>query len=95
MPSPNVDSVVLHSTINKKDFNLKDEKDFLKFVRLIFSQRRKTMVNNISSSYKISKNISEDILKKININPSIRSEALSLEDIVKVYKNIFEGDKDE
>ncbi len=90
MPSPNVDSVVLHSKISKKDLSLKDESSFLKFVKAIFNQRRKTMVNNISSFYKIPKSEIEDKLKEININISIRSEALSLEEIAYVYKHLFE-----
>ena len=90
MPSPNVDSVVLNSKISKKDLNLKSEEEFLKFVKAIFNQRRKTMVNNISSYYKISKAEIEEKLKDININISIRSEALSLEEIAFVYKHLFE-----
>ena len=90
MPSPNVDSVVLNSKISKKDLNLKSEEEFLKFVKAIFNQRRKTMVNNISSYYKISKAEIEEKLKDININVSIRSEALSLEEIAFVYKHLFE-----
>lgn len=89
-PAPNVDSVVLNSKVAKKEFNLKDEKEFLKFVRNIFSQRRKTMVNNIKNTYTIDKSIVEEKLQEINISTSIRSEALSLADIVRVYKKIFE-----
>lgn len=90
MPSPNVDSVVLNSKISKKDLNLENEDAFLKFVKAIFNQRRKTMVNNISSYYKMSKSEIEDKLKEIDINTSIRSEALSLEEIAFVYKHLFE-----
>ena len=90
MPSPNVDSVVLNSKISKKDLNLKNEEAFLKFVKAIFNQRRKTMVNNISSYYKMPKAEIENKLKEININISIRSEALSLEEIAFVYKHLFE-----
>ena len=90
MPSPNVDSVVLNSKISKKDLNLKNEDEFLRFVKAIFNQRRKTMVNNISSFYKMPKSKIEEKLKDININISIRSEALSLEEIAFVYKHLFE-----
>ena len=47
-PAPNVDSVILHSFIQKKDYGLNNEANFLKFVRNAFIQRRKTFVNNIS-----------------------------------------------
>lgn len=90
MPAPNVDSVVLHSYINKKEFNLKNEKDFLKFARNAFAQRRKTLINNISNAYKLSKVELEAKLIELNVSPTIRSEALSLEELVKVYKYLFE-----
>lgn len=90
MPAPNVDSVVLHSVINKKDFGLKNEKEFLRFTRNAFAQRRKTMVNNISNAYKVSKSVLETKLNDLHISSTIRSEALSLEELVKVYKYLFE-----
>ncbi|MCR5422970.1 MAG: 16S rRNA (adenine(1518)-N(6)/adenine(1519)-N(6))-dimethyltransferase RsmA [Bacilli bacterium] len=90
-PSPNVDSVVIHSIINKKQFDIKNEQAFLNFVKYSFNQRRKTFVNNISNQYKISKSNLEDILKNNNYNPSLRSETLDLNDFVKIYKLIFEN----
>ena len=83
-------SIVIEVSSPKKDLNLKNEDEFLRFVKAIFNQRRKTMVNNISSYYKISKAEIEEKLKDININISIRSEALSLEEIAFVYKHLFE-----
>ena len=90
-PSPNVDSVVIHSIINKKQLDIKNEQAFLNFVKYSFNQRRKTFVNNISNQYKISKSNLEDILKNNNYNPSLRSETLDLNDFVKIYKLIFEN----
>ena len=90
-PAPNVDSVVIHSIINKKQYDIKDEKKFLSFVKSSFNQRRKTFVNNISSQYKISKSNLEEVLKNNDYNPSLRSETLELDDFVKIYKLIFEN----
>ena len=90
MPAPNVDSVVLHSYINKKEFDLKNEKEFLKFTHNVFAQRRKTMMNNIFNAYNIKKDVLEEKFKELNISPNIRSEALSLEELVKIYKYLFE-----
>lgn len=89
-PAPNVDSVILHSFIKKKDYELKNEANFLKFIRNAFNQRRKTFVNNISSSYNLSKIEIEDILKELLYEKTIRSEALSLDEFVNIYKKIFE-----
>lgn len=90
-PAPNVDSVVIHSIINKKQYDIKDEKKFLSFVKNSFNQRRKTFVNNISGQYKISKSDLEALLSNNNYNPSLRSETLGLDDFVKIYKLIFEN----
>ena len=63
---------------------------FLRFTRNAFAQRRKTMVNNISNAYKVSKSVLETKLNDLHISSTIRSEALSLEELVKVYKYLFE-----
>lgn len=89
-PTPNVDSVILHSFIQKKDYGLNNEANFLKFVRNAFVQRRKTFVNNISNAYQKSKAEIEDVLVEMGYDKSIRSETLKLEEFVNIYKKIFE-----
>lgn len=89
-PAPNVDSVILHSFIQKKDYGLNNEANFLKFVRNAFVQRRKTFVNNISNAYQKSKTEIEDVLVEMGYDKSIRSETLKLEEFVNIYKKIFE-----
>jgi 16S rRNA A1518/A1519 N6-dimethyltransferase RsmA/KsgA/DIM1 with predicted DNA glycosylase/AP lyase activity len=59
---------------------------FLKFNRNIFKQRRKTLVNNISASYSISKEEAGNILEEYGFSKTIRSEVLSVEEIVKLSK---------
>ena len=90
LPAPNVDSVILHSFIEKKDYGLNNEANFLKFVRNAFNQRRKTFVNNISGAYGKNKAELEDILLEMGYEKSIRSETLKLEEFVNIYKRIFE-----
>lgn len=89
-PAPNVDSVILHSFICKKDYGLNNEANFLKFIRNAFNQRRKTFVNNISSAYQIKKEEIENTLHELGYNKSIRSETLKLEEFVNIYKRMFE-----
>ena len=89
-PAPNVDSVILHSFIQKKDYGLNNEANFLKFIRNAFVQRRKTFVNNISNAYRKSKAEIEDVLVEMGYDKSIRSETLKLEEFVNIYKKIFE-----
>ena len=91
-PTPNVDSVVIHSVINKKEYNLKNEKEFLSFIRNAFSQRRKKMINNLANAYDISKEELAKCFNDLEYDVNIRSEALELEDFVKIYKYIFESE---
>lgn len=83
VPAPKVSSSVIH--LCYKDEELlrgKDLEFFLKFNRNIFKQRRKTLVNNLSSSYPISKEEAGNILEQNGFSRTIRSEVLSVEEIV-------------
>ncbi|QWB99980.1 ribosomal RNA small subunit methyltransferase A [Mycoplasmatota bacterium] len=83
-PRPKVDSAVIRLDIYEHNGN----KAFYKFVHACFVQRRKTLVNNLNSSYSIEKEKIKLILEKLNLNDKIRAEALSLEAFKKLY-NIF------
>lgn len=87
-PSPNVDSAIVSMKKRKKDYNLNNESNFLKFVQDIFSMRRKTLINNIINKYPIKREKIEAILKEIGLDTNIRSENLNLDKIVKLYKKL-------
>ncbi len=88
-PRPQVDSAVIRLDIyNDKERN----PHFYHFVHQCFSQRRKTLVNNINSSYSIEKEEIKILLDKLDINDKIRAEALSLEEIKNLYKVFKEED---
>lgn len=81
-PVPKVDSVVLKFVRNDKYFNqIKDEEKFIKFVKNSFLQKRKTLVNNLASSYQINKEKVVDNLKEIDKDFNImeRAENVSIE----------------
>ena len=79
-PAPNVDSAIVHLDI--KDTTM--EEGFVEFVKNIFSMRRKTILNNLSSAYNISK---EEVSKKLEVvDLTARSEKLSIEEIKKLYE---------
>ncbi len=81
-PVPKVDSVVLKFVKNNKYIDLiKDEKRFIKFVKNSFLQKRKTLVNNLVSSYKISKEKVVENLNEIDneFNIMERAENVSIE----------------
>ena len=85
VPAPKVSSSVIHLCYKDEEWlKGKDLEFFLKFNRNIFKQRRKTLVNNISASYPISKDDAGKILEENGFSKTIRSEVLSVEEIVKL-----------
>lgn len=86
-PEPNVDSVVL--VLKRKarlDYEILNEELFKKVNRLLFSQRRKTIVNNLKNIYNKDKILV--MLKDLNLKDTSRSEELTIEQIVNIANYI-------
>ena len=75
MPKPNVDSIVLSLT-KKEKIKVENEEVFFKLVKSSFTQKRKTLKNNLKN-YDLEK--VEEVLRKHNLDLSVRAESLSLE----------------
>ncbi len=87
VPAPKVSSSVIHLCYKEEEeLTGGDLAFFLKFNRNIFKQRRKTLVNNLSASYPISKEEAGNILEKHGFSKTIRSEVLSVEEIISLSK---------
>lgn len=84
MPRPNVDSAVIKLKIRKEKIELKDRETFFKVVKAAFSQRRKTILNSLSSGLKTDKATIRAILEKVDIDPKLRAENLTIEDFSKI-----------
>ena len=83
MPRPNVGSAVIKLTLRDNEpYPLEDKNLMFKLVRAAFNQRRKTLVNSIknAANLNIGKETISAALEEMNLSPSIRGEALSLED---------------
>lgn len=79
MPPPKVDSAVIQLKIlEKPPVETKDEEFFFKFVKACFAQRRKTLVNTVSSTLGIDKETLRGALADIGLEPTVRGEALTL-----------------
>lgn len=79
MPPPNVDSAIIKLTLrDNPPLKLKDEKFFFRFVKACFAQRRKTLVNTVSSSMGISKDSLRAALSELSLPETVRSESLTL-----------------
>lgn len=81
-PAPEVDSatVVLKPAPARK---IKPE-DYYGMVRALFSQPRKTILNNISNGMEISKDETRSKLEKAGVDGNSRPQNLSIEDIIKI-----------
>lgn len=79
MPPPKVDSAVIQLKIlEKPPVETKDEEFFFKFVKACFAQRRKTLVNTVSSTLGTDKETLRNALADIGLEPTVRGEALTL-----------------
>lgn len=92
MPPPNVDSAVIQLTLRKEPcVTVDDEKFFFSFVKACFAQRRKTLVNTVSSVMNIDKDTLRSALHSVGLSETVRSENLSMEELSAVanflYKN--------
>ena len=87
-PAPEVESSVVlierKEIVNKADC----EDAFNKFVKWIFAQRRKTLINNISKT-SIPKEIVKAALEQNGHSASVRSEELSVDQIVNLFNIIY------
>ncbi len=89
MPAPNVDSAVIKLDIRPcPAVSVSDEKKFFRLVRGAFSQRRKTLVNSVSSSLSIPK---DEVIKALacsGIDSNVRAEKLSMEEFAALCENL-------
>ena len=83
IPQPNVESAVVRLDIDAiQKYFPKDERLFFDLIRLCFTQRRKTLLNNLSLKY--SKEQVLRMLTDLGLSPQIRSEALQIEDFIRI-----------
>ncbi len=81
-PAPNVDSAVVRIDIDRTKLDGEDFDLVHKLVRSAFLMRRKTLANNLSQAFGISKQEATEKIEAAGFNPLVRGEALSLDDYV-------------
>lgn len=91
-PVPKVDSMVVR--MDKHDTYLKQVKDienFIKFVNASFTQKRKTLVNNLKANFRLTTEEVTTKLKDIqpNFNVLDRAENISVEQFIKFSNGWF------
>lgn len=81
VPAPNVESAVVKIMTKKEKTVQVDTTTFFTFVRQCFAQRRKTLLNNLISSFgKDNKENLLTVLDQVGITHNRRSETLTLEE---------------
>ena len=85
MPKPNVDSIVVEFKRKTNIEKVNNEKVFFKLIRDSFSQKRKTIKNNLKG-YDLVK--IEDVLKKFGYDLSVRAESLSVDVFIALANSI-------
>ncbi|KAF0849962.1 MAG: ribosomal RNA small subunit methyltransferase A [Spiroplasma poulsonii] len=93
VPVPKVDSVVLKFKLNRKYPDLKNEEDFIVFIRAMFATKRKTILNNLATILH-NKTLAQNILLKLNYSLTLRSERLTLNDFYLLYNEVKQNEKE-
>jgi 16S rRNA (adenine1518-N6/adenine1519-N6)-dimethyltransferase len=93
MPRPNVGSAVIRLSLHEENpVKLRDEKLMFQIIRASFNQRRKTLVNGLNNNPEIHlpKEIIAQAIEELGVSPTIRGEALTLQDFANLSNIIYE-----
>lgn len=81
VPQPNVDSIVIALRVRpERKYKVDNEEIFFKTVKAAFGQRRKTLLNSLTSMGLFEKETVREVLAQANIDEKRRGETLSLDE---------------
>lgn len=85
VPRPKVESTVLRlEPLKEEKTQVKDEKMYLRCVKAGFAQRRKTLLNSLSSAGGIDKETVKKKLEAAGIDPGRRAETLTVDEFARM-----------
>ena len=87
-PVPNVDSCVVQINIKRNKYNANADV-YEKIIKSAFANRRKTLANNLSNDFNVTKQQVYDFLKQLSLPEQIRGDALTTMNFVQIT-NIFD-----
>lgn len=90
VPEPNVDSAVVKIDVNRDKLSGENITYLKRLVRISFAMRRKTLANNLNAGLGIAKSDAGVMIEKIGLNPQIRGEVLSLDDYVRLSRELLQ-----
>ncbi len=80
-PIPKVDSAVISFDLRGRQ---PSRSNFWQIVRVGFSSKRRTLINNLKTGLKLERSELENILSKMKLDLNIRAEKLNIEDWIKL-----------
>ncbi|HCU70774.1 MAG TPA: ribosomal RNA small subunit methyltransferase A [Candidatus Moranbacteria bacterium] len=86
-PVPKVDSSVI-KIVPQKKFNKEEDKKFFRIVKAGFCSKRKTLLNNLSTSLKIKKETIEEILSLVSLDKNVRAQELTVNNWKRLFDHI-------
>ncbi len=91
-PKPKVDSAVIRFDLYEQPpLVTKDKEMLFKVIKAAFSQRRKTLINALSSYFShITKDDISQIIEECDLSPTVRGEELDIHTFSKIADRIFE-----
>lgn len=90
-PPPNVDSAIVKITVNREKYKIEDMALLKRVIKSAFAMRRKTLSNNLMSSFKITRSQADEIIRKLSVDKNIRGEALDIDQFIELT-NITGGE---
>ena len=92
IPKPNVCSAVIRlKRYDRPPVEVRDEAFLFRLIRAAFNQRRKTLANGIGNAQDIpcSREQAQEALEKLGFSPSVRGEALTLQEFALLSNEIY------
>lgn len=92
IPKPNVGSAVIRlKRYDRPPVEVRDEAFLFRLIRAAFNQRRKTLANGIGNAQDIpcSREQAQEALEKLGFSPSVRGEALTLQEFALLSNEIY------
>ena len=86
-PKPNVDSAVIVFKPKTKKY-VKNEKEFYEMVKMAFTQRRKTLFNNLKEHFDNEK--IKKMYETLGLKDSIRAQEIDLDTFIRIYEVLYE-----
>lgn len=90
LPSPNVDSAVIHLRVRQKPpVEVADEAFFFRLIKAAFGQRRKAAANSISAGLSVPKNSVQAALQSLSLPEKLRAEQFTLEQFAELSNALY------